>query len=310
MGPQAIVYGDKVISAVNDDRIDARTYWPNLRRAYIPNGDLGVVVGQLRRNASNLWVAFQSHPSIPIRFRKGDFEGGSPLELAYALTIHKSQGSEFGTTFVVLPYPCILLSRELLYTALTRHQERLVVLHQGPLANFRAYADDRFSAIAQRLTNLFAPPSLVKVEVPSKGGGKQFVFLEKNLIHCTADGIRVRSKNEIIIAHLLSQKLAGHMKFQYEHPLVFPDGKERAPDFTIWDEDANRTFYWEHSGFMHDAKYRKRWEAKLAGYKALGILPHEKGGGPKGTLIFTQDDAKTGLNAQALARLIDEVILS
>ena len=43
-----------------------------------------------------------------------------PLELAYWLTVHMTQGSEFGVTFVVLTNPCWLLSRELLYTALSR----------------------------------------------------------------------------------------------------------------------------------------------------------------------------------------------
>ena len=54
------------------------------------------------------------------------------LELAYALTVHKSQGSQFGTVILVLPNPCHLLSRELLYTALTRQKDRIVILHQGP----------------------------------------------------------------------------------------------------------------------------------------------------------------------------------
>jgi len=54
----------------------------------------------------------------------------APLELAYALTIHKAQGSEFGMTFVVIPNPCRLLSRELLYTALTRQREQVVLFHQ------------------------------------------------------------------------------------------------------------------------------------------------------------------------------------
>ena len=46
--------------------------------------------------------------------------------LAYALTVHKAQGSEFNTVILVLPNPCRLLSRELLYTALTRQRDRVV----------------------------------------------------------------------------------------------------------------------------------------------------------------------------------------
>ncbi len=45
------------------------------------------------------------------------------------MTIHKSQGSQFGTVAVVLPDPTSpILTRELLYTAVTRAQDRLVVV--------------------------------------------------------------------------------------------------------------------------------------------------------------------------------------
>ena len=48
-----------------------------------------------------------------------------------------SQGSEFSTVILVLPNPCRLLSRELLYTALTRQKDRVVILHQGPRTELR-----------------------------------------------------------------------------------------------------------------------------------------------------------------------------
>ena len=45
------------------------------------------------------------------------------------MTIHKSQGSQFGTVVVVLPEPTsAILTRELLYTAVTRAQEHLIVV--------------------------------------------------------------------------------------------------------------------------------------------------------------------------------------
>ena len=53
------------------------------------------------------------------------------LELAYAVTVHKAQGSEFGLCLLVLPRESRILSRELLYTALTRQRDRIVILHQG-----------------------------------------------------------------------------------------------------------------------------------------------------------------------------------
>ena len=80
------------------------------------------------------------------------------------------------TTFVVLPNPCWLLSRELLYTGLTRHQERLVILHQGLVAEFRRFAHETFSEVARRITNLFADPFPREVVV-----GTQRRFLEDGL---------------------------------------------------------------------------------------------------------------------------------
>ena len=49
-------------------------------------------------------------------------------ETAYALSVHKSQGSEFDEVLLLLPpEPSPLLSRELLYTAVTRARRRVVV---------------------------------------------------------------------------------------------------------------------------------------------------------------------------------------
>jgi hypothetical protein len=309
MGPQAVVYGDKVISVRNGYREDARTEWPALQRIYVANGEIGIAVGEWRRYASALWVEFQSAPGVPVGYGKFDFEGDSPLELAYALTIHKSQGSDFKTTFVVLPYPCSLLSRELLYTALTRHEERLVVLHQGPLVRFREFAAAHASAIAQRLTNLFSPPALVAVDAPGRRGERKKVFLEERLIHRLEDGTPVTSKGELLIGQMLLTRSQGRYRIAYEHPLKFPDGTDRYPDFTIWDEDSGRTFYWEHCGMLDDEAYRRRWERKLEGYAKLGIVRYEKGRSPKGTLIVTGDGPASGLDAAQIGRLIDDVIL-
>ena len=79
------------------------------------------------------------------------------------MTVHKAQGSEFGTVIVVLPDPCRVLSRELLYTALTRQKDRVVLWVQGDPAALRRYAAAEHSATARRLTNLFTPPAPVVV---------------------------------------------------------------------------------------------------------------------------------------------------
>ena len=94
---------------------------------------------------------------------KGE-EREATLELAYALTVHKAQGSQFGIVILVLPNPCRLLSRELLYTALTIQEERIVVLHQGVISDLKKYASEGYCEAAKRYTNLFEAPSIVGVQ--------------------------------------------------------------------------------------------------------------------------------------------------
>lgn len=305
VGPQGIIYGDKVINLKNSS---AREVFPE-RPSYVANGDIGIVVGNYKtRKQKKLFplveVEFTSQPGHDYDFKIWEFageEGSPPLELAYALTVHKSQGSEFGTTFVVLPDPCWPLSRELLYTALTRQKDRVVVLHQGELRNLRRYASDKHSDIARRLTNLFTAPRPVAFEV---GGTER--FLEEGLIHRTKRGDLVRSKSEVIIANeLLAQ---GIDRYEYEAALLLPDGRTRYPDFTIVDDDTGARYYWEHLGLLHNPDYEARWRRKLEAYRGASILPHDEGGGKEGTLIVTRDDERGGIDAEAISDVVRDVL--
>ncbi len=305
VGGQALLYGDKVINVLNQRRRDV---WPSPEgEAYIANGDIGMVVGQYKTQKFKgmpwkLEVEFAGQLGYKYGFYPGEFgdEGNKPLELAYCLTVHKTQGSEFGVTFVVLTNPCWLLSRELLYTALTRHKGSLVVLHQGPLAEYRRFAGDEHSEIARRVTNLFVDPTPREVSV-----GAQQRFLEEGLIHRTERGDLVRSKSELVIADKLH---ARGFDYAYEQPVVLPNGRIRYPDFTITDHARGETFYWEHLGMLDDPRYRERWERKLSEYMEAGIKPHENGGGPFGTLIITRDEANGGIDSAKIAGLIEDML--
>lgn len=304
VGPQGIICGDKVINLKNSS---IREVFPE-RYSYVANGDVGMVVGNYKTKKQRklfpfVEVEFTPQPGHDYDFKVGEFggeEGSPPLELAYALTVHKSQGSEFGTTFVILPDPCWLLSRELLYTALTRQQDRVVVLHQGDLRSLRRYANDKYSDIARRLTNLFTLPKPMPYEVD---GTK--MFLEDGLIHRTKRGDFVRSKSEVIIANeLLAQ---GIDRYEYEAALTLPNGRTRYPDFTVVDDDTGTRYYWEHLGLLHNPDYETRWNRKLNEYRNACILPHDEGGGKAGNLIVTSDDERGAIDSKAIADLIRNV---
>ena len=306
MGPEGIVYGDKVMNNRNHTHDDV---WPDeslqenehvSAPRFVANGEIGMVVGQFKKRGQKfkprkLQVEFSTQPGFEYGF-SGKWlprDGESILELAYAITVHKSQGSEFGTTFVVIPSSCALLSRELLYTALTRQTQQVVVLHQGPLEELLAYGSDGHSETARRLTNLFRDPRPQDV-----GEGR---FLEAHLIHRTTNGTLVRSKSEVIVANELS---AAGIEFAYEKRFRGHDGTFRYPDFTIEDAATGETFIWEHLGMLSDPRYAQAWERKKQWYADSGVT---EAGGENGILIISQDDSNGGIDAatvQALVRAI------
>lgn len=304
MGPEEIVYGDKVINLTNTDPslpwFRHRKVYPIKKEPYIANGEIGVAVGYFMRNGASdfrwkLEVEFASQCGFKYDFTSRDFgeEGNPVLELAYALTVHKSQGSEFGTVFLILPNPCRLLSRELLYTALTRQKNRVVILHQGPRGDLRRFASDQRSETARRLTNLFVAPTPVSVD------GR---FYEERLIHRTSKGEWVRSKSEVIIAdHLYRHGIEPPI---YERPLILGN-VTKYPDFTIEDAESGMNYYWEHCGMLHVPSYLKRWKEKLAWYEANGI---REDGGPNGTLIVTRDESNGSIDSAKISQVIREVL--
>lgn len=194
-----------------------------------------------------------------------------------------------------MPNPCRLLSRELLYTALTRQKDRIVILHQGSRSELRKFSSDDRSETARRLSNLFVAPSPVEIN------GRIF---EDYLIHRTSRGEMVRSKSEVIIA----DQLANHgVEYGYEQPLTIED-VTKYPDFTIEDMESGSMFYWEHCGMLHVPSYRRRWEDKLEWYRAHGILPREEGSGENGTLIITRDEKNGSIDSANITTLIADVL--
>lgn len=300
-GSDQITYGDKVICLRNH----RRSRWnpqEKKQRGYLANGEVGIVIGETgNRRLSFTQVEFASQPGETFSFRDGDFsEERSPtLELAYAVTVHKAQGSEFGSVILVLPERSQLLTREMLYTALTRQKNRVWVLHQGPFNSFLRLRSAFYSEIAQRSTNLFVEPALVEIQIPAGFGNtaRQGWFAE-NLIHKTKRGDLVSSKSELIVAdklYELEQKQL--IRYSFEKPYLGDDGNMRLPDFTV--EHGDDIWLWEHCGMMGQADYVARWERKLAWYKTQGITAWSKEN-PLGRLIITKDSAEGGIDSAAI----------
>jgi hypothetical protein len=105
----------------------------------------------------------------------------------------------------------------------------------------------------------------------------------------------------VIIANLLHGRGIG---YRYEEPLEI-DGLVKYPDFTIEDDDAGVTYYWEHCGMLGDPGYRRRWKEKQEWYHTHNIWPPGEGSGAsKGTLIITRDEPDGGIDSHGINKLI------
>lgn len=87
------------------------------------NGDMGVIT-EINRYDETLEVEYDEHRKV-----KYPFEMAGELELAYAITVHKSQGSEYPAVIIpLLQGPRMLYNRNLLYTAVTRAKKCLTIV--------------------------------------------------------------------------------------------------------------------------------------------------------------------------------------
>ncbi len=118
------------------------------------NGDIGVA---LRREDGALRVYFEGGPHEMRDFPPGRL---SHVDTAYALTVHKSQGSEFAHVLLALPdTDSRLLGRELLYTGVTRARARLDILgDQKCFAEAMFKRLPRTSGLAEALGVTTEPP--------------------------------------------------------------------------------------------------------------------------------------------------------
>lgn len=123
--------GDKVMQIKNNYKLewavyDASGYFEQEKGMGVFNGDIGVI-REIDSYAQEVKVLMDDERVVVY-----DFKMLEELELAYAITIHKSQGSEYPA--VVLPIlngPRVLLHRNLLYTAITRAKKCVVIVGNG-----------------------------------------------------------------------------------------------------------------------------------------------------------------------------------
>ena len=153
VGERIFREGDKVMQIRNNYQLE----W-EIRSRYglaiekglgVFNGDVGTIQ-QINDYSQTVTVLYDENRIVEYAFK-----GLDELELAYAITIHKSQGSEYPAVVMpLLPGPRMLMNRNLLYTAVTRARKCITIV--GDEATFYQMEDNttqqrRYSGLEQRL---------------------------------------------------------------------------------------------------------------------------------------------------------------
>lgn len=140
---------DKVMQIKNNYQLKWRNQEDFTDGEGVFNGDVGFI-SKIDREFNEVTVIFDG-----CKYATYDFSQMDELELAYAITVHKSQGSEF--PIVVMPmtwFPPVLATRNLLYTGVTRGKTAVVLV--GSEDKMRGMVDnnritERYSGLSVRL---------------------------------------------------------------------------------------------------------------------------------------------------------------
>lgn len=277
-GRSSFFHSDKVMRTTNWYQWNPKASQKELA---LSNGSIGVICDHGKKGVRR---GYFPDYSLDYPFFTWDrIDGEENFELAYAITVHKSQGSDFDNTFVVIPKKRGLLTRELIYTALTRSKGQLTLFVQEPEnkgKNPLEVARDR-SHLLRRNTSLFSDPT-------------QSWWA---LFPDTDDW--VRSRAEYILYRALKEKEDEDiLQFRYEEPLELETEEgntEIKPDFTL--EVNGNIYYWEHLGLLDRKDYYSDWRNRRSLYENNGL----------GDALITTDDMN-GIQHMRINQVITDVV--
>lgn len=150
--------GDKVMQTKNNYQLE----WEVVSRYGIPvdrgvgifNGDMGIV-REINDYAQTVTVEYDEHRRVTYGYAQMD-----EVELAYAITIHKSQGSEYPAVIMpLLGGPRMLFNRNLLYTGVTRAKDCVTILGSRQVVRemiANASEAKRYTSLDRRIRELEA----------------------------------------------------------------------------------------------------------------------------------------------------------
>lgn len=281
---------DHELELVNDwfkqsDKIIRTKNYYKKGKLILSNGSIGLI----REDEEPFFHFSELDEPMPVygdeAIRSGELEH---FDLAYAITVHKAQGSGFNHCFFVLPKKIGLLSKELVYTALTRSRESITIFVQGN-------ADEPFekSVLEKARTRSYTESrrTTLMLDKPYR-----YYALE-------VDGTFIESRVELLIYQALKEAQArfgdDEIKFVYEvKPNVAGDQLPMKTDFTIFTKKG--IWYWEHLGRLGNRKYEWTWHnVKRKSYEHYNV---------QDKLITTHE--RNGINPDKIKSILEMIISS
>ena len=187
------------------------------------------------------------------------------------------------------------------------YDELLLTALQETLEGIKKYkttlVNDPFISAFEKLTlgkrELVTPPFISDESYILNWKNQQYErleFKEDFPEYYTRQGLRVRSKSEVIIADMLDEF---EIPFLYEKPLCF-NSITLHPDFTLLNIKERRELYWEHFGIMDDMDYRNNAFLKIRNYESNGLYQST-------SLIWTFETGKYPINTKVIRKMIKKL---
>ncbi len=120
----------------------------------------------------------------------------------------------------------------------------------------------------------------------------------EHLRHVTANGEKVRSKSEVLLANMMYER---GIPYHYEEKLVLPE-REVYPDFTIFVRSERRVKYLEHCGMIYNDDYFQTFAWKLKTYLSNGFIPWRD-------VFFTFDEQDGSIDTFTISHLLESYFL-
>lgn len=151
----------------------------------------------------------------------------------------------------------------------------------------------------KKLVTPIIEPTEIYVENWKKETYEPMGFNENVTDYISNNGIRVRSKSELIIANMLEQK---GVPYRYEYPLMLKGIGTVRPDFTCLNIRTRKEYIWEHFGMMDNISYSNKNIAKIEAYEQSGYFLGKN-------MIMTFETSQHAISSNILKAMIEEYLV-